>query len=76
MTRHGKQECRATAEAPWPKEPLVVHTARRAEDMQMLASPGLSEAPWGQNARPAKSSTGCRDARKPSKAKAEFVKSP
>lgn len=76
MTRHGQQEMRVTAPALWPKEPLAVHTVHDADHMQILASQALEEAPWGRNATPVKSSTGCGAARKPTKAKAEFVKSP
>lgn len=76
MTRHGQQESRVTAPALWPMEPPVVNTANCANETGWAASPGLGENAWGRNAQPAPSSTGCRAARKPTKAQPEIVKSP
>lgn len=76
MTRHGQRERRATAPALWPQEPHVVHTANCDNDTGLPASPGLGDNAWARNVRPAPSSTGCRAARKPTKAQAEIIKSP
>ena len=76
MTRHGQQERRATALALWPMEPLVVDTANCANETGWAASPGFGGDVWERNAQPAPPSTGCRAARKPTRAQPEITKSP
>ena len=76
MTRHGQRQSRVRAPALWPMEPLAVHAANGADDMQMPASPGPGGDAWERNVRPAPSSSACRTARKPAKAQPEIIKSP
>ena len=76
MTRHGRRDSSVRAPTLWTTEPLVVHTAHGADDVQMIPSPGLGGDAWQRNARPALSSTRHRTARKPAKPQAEIIKSP
>jgi len=76
MTRHGRRDSSVRAPTLWTTEPLVVHTARDADDMQLPASPGPGGDAWERNAQPAPSSTACRTARKLTQTQAEIIKSP